>query len=110
MSEPKSKLDLPALRERLDRARGRQYWRSLEDLAQTDEFQELVHREFPRLASEWEDSESRRNFIKIMGASLGLAGLTACTRQPEEKIVPYIRQPEELVPGRPLFFATAFPL
>ena len=42
-----------------------------------------------------------------MGASLALAGVTACTRQPAEKIVPYVRQPEELVPGQPLFFATA---
>ena len=42
-----------------------------------------------------------------MGASLALAGLTACTRQPTEHIVPYVRQPEELVPGRPLFYATA---
>ncbi len=45
-----------------------------------------------------------------MGASLALAGATACTRQPPEKIVPYVRQPEELVPGRPLFYATAMPL
>ena len=45
-----------------------------------------------------------------MGASLALAGVTACTRQPDEKIVPYVRQPEEIVPGKPLFFATAMPL
>ena len=45
-----------------------------------------------------------------MGASLALAGVTACTRQPAEKIVPYVRQPEEIVPGKPLFFATAMPL
>ena len=45
-----------------------------------------------------------------MGASLALAGVTACTRQPAEKIVPYVRQPEELIPGKPLFFATAMPL
>ena len=109
MSEPK-KLDLPAVRALLETSHGRDYWRSLEDLAQTDAFQDLMHREFPRYASEWEDGESRRNFIKLMGASLALAGLTACTRQPTELINPYIRQPEELVPGRPLFFATAMPL
>ena len=45
-----------------------------------------------------------------MGASLALAGVTACTRQPPEKIVPYVRQPEEIVPGRPLFYATAMTL
>jgi molybdopterin-containing oxidoreductase family iron-sulfur binding subunit len=43
-----------------------------------------------------------------MGASLALAGLSsACTRQPEEKIVPYVKMPEQVVPGRPLFYATA---
>ncbi|HUO33168.1 MAG TPA: TAT-variant-translocated molybdopterin oxidoreductase [Bryobacteraceae bacterium] len=104
------KLDLPAVRELLEKSHGREYWRSLEDLAQTDAFQDLMHREFPRYASEWEDGDSRRNFIKLMGASLALAGLTACTRQPTELIAPYIRQPEELVPGRPLFFASAMPL
>jgi len=104
------KLDLPGVRAMLEKARGREYWRSLEDLAETDEFQELMHREFPRYASEWEDGPSRRNFMKLMGASLALAGLTACTRQPTELITPYVRQPEELVPGRALFFATAMPL
>ena len=52
-------------------------------------------------------AKGRRNFLKLMGASLALAGLTGCTRQPTEHIVPYVRQPEELIPGRPLFFATA---
>ena len=72
------------MRALLEKSHGREYWRSLEDLAQTDAFQDLMHREFPRYASEWEDGDSRRNFIKLMGASLALAGLTACTRQPTE--------------------------
>ena len=71
----------------------------------------LLEREFPRQAVGWSDDEDpvegRRNFLKLMGASLALAGLTACTRQPTEHIMPYVRQPEELIPGRPLFFATA---
>ena len=50
------------------------------------------------------------DLFKFMGVSFALAGLTACTRQPAEKIVPYVRQPEELVPGKPLFFATAMTL
>jgi len=104
------KLDLAAVRALLAKAHGREYWRSLQDLARTDAFNDFMHREFPRYASEWEDGDSRRNFIKLMGASLALAGLTACTRQPTELIAPYVRQPEELVPGRPLFFATAMPL
>ncbi|MFN0172017.1 MAG: TAT-variant-translocated molybdopterin oxidoreductase [Bryobacteraceae bacterium] len=102
------KLDLAAIREKLESAKGPRYWQSLDELAQTDEFKELLHREFPRQASEWVDDEpGRRKFMKLMGASLALGGLTACTRQPEEKIMPYVRQPEEVIPGRPLFFATA---
>jgi MoCo/4Fe-4S cofactor protein with predicted Tat translocation signal len=92
------------------RSSGKQYWRSLEELAETDEFQELLHREFPEHATEWSDPVGRRKFLKLMGASFALAGLTACTRQPAEYIAPYVRQPEELVPGKPVFFATAMPL
>jgi MoCo/4Fe-4S cofactor protein with predicted Tat translocation signal len=92
------------------RASGKQYWRSLEELAETEEFQELLHREFPENATEWNDPVGRRKFLKLMGASFALAGLTACTRQPPEYIAPYVRQPEELVPGKPVFFATAMPL
>jgi MoCo/4Fe-4S cofactor protein with predicted Tat translocation signal len=79
-------------------------------LAGSPEWQEMLHREFPRGASEWLDSVSRRGFLKLMSASLAMAGMTACTKQPLEPIVPYVRQPEELVPGRPLFYATAFTL
>ena len=103
-------LDLPAIRERLASARGREYWRGLEELADTEEFQSLLRREFPENASEWMDPVSRRGFLKLMGASLALAGLSACTGQPDERIVPYVKAPEEIVPGKPLFFATAMPL
>ena len=103
-------LDLAAVRERLAGARGQAYWRSLEEVAGTPEFDEMLHREFPRFAAEWPAGVSRRNFLQLAAASLGLAGLTACTRQPLEKIVPYVRQPEEVVPGRPLHFATAMTL
>ncbi|HEX8708988.1 MAG TPA: TAT-variant-translocated molybdopterin oxidoreductase [Pyrinomonadaceae bacterium] len=89
---------------------GKQYWRSLEELADSPEFQEFVEREYPQHAEEWHDPVGRRTFLKLMGASLALAGLSSCTYQPPEKIVPYVRQPEELVPGKPLFFATAMPL
>ena len=65
---------------------------------------------FREQASEWLDPIGRRGFLKLMGASLALAGVSACTRQPDEKIIPYVRQPEDLVPGTPLFFATAMPL
>jgi MoCo/4Fe-4S cofactor protein with predicted Tat translocation signal len=101
--------DIQALRARLEGTRGRTYWRSLEALSETPEFKEFLHREFPQNASEWLDPVGRRGFLKLMGASLALAGVSACTRQPNEEIVPYVRQPEEIVPGKPLFFATAMP-
>ena len=112
---PSKKLDLNDVRERIDAATahdaaektGPEYWRSLEELAGTDEFKEALHREFPKGASEWVDSVSRRGFLKVMGASLGLAGMTGCVRLPLESIVPYVRQPEGVIPGRPMYYATA---
>ncbi|MEP6742564.1 MAG: TAT-variant-translocated molybdopterin oxidoreductase [bacterium] len=83
------------------------YWRSLDELADTPEFREFVEREFPQQAEEWNDPFERRTFLKLMGASLALAGLSGCAFQPPEKIVPYVKQPEEEVPGKALFFATA---
>src|SRR5262245_4893852 len=89
----KKALDIAALRARLAGSGGRQLWRSLDELAETAEFQELLRREFPR-GAEWSDPLSRRTFLKLMGASLGLAGLTACgTQPPHEQIVPYVRAP-----------------
>jgi molybdopterin-containing oxidoreductase family iron-sulfur binding subunit len=111
MSDADKKMDLAGIRARLEGARGREYWRSLEELAAKPGFRDLLDQEFPRQAIGWgedeDHSEGRRSFLKTMGASLALAGLAACTRQPTEHIMPYIRQPEELIPGRPLFYATA---
>jgi MoCo/4Fe-4S cofactor protein with predicted Tat translocation signal len=106
----KDKLDLETVRARIAQTKGPEFWRSLEELAGSSEFKEMMHREFPKGASEWLDDVSRRGFLKLMGASMALAGMTACTKQPLESIVPYVKQPEELVPGRPQFFATAFSL
>jgi molybdopterin-containing oxidoreductase family iron-sulfur binding subunit len=83
------------------------YWRSLEELASTEEFRSFVEDEFPNRTPDWNDPGSRRRFLTLMGASVALAGASACTVQPKEVIVPYVRQPEELVPGNPLFYATA---
>src|SRR5262245_1593317 len=91
---------------------GKPMWRSLDELAGTPEFKEMLEREFPDAASEWDDSTSRRTFLKVMGASLALGGMGVggCVKPTTEKIVPYVRQPEELIPGKPLYFATAFTL
>ncbi len=117
MNEPISRADagteltLAQARAQLSAARGRNYWRSLEDLATTDRFARMMEREMPRQAAavaEW-DPIDRRDFIRLMGASMALAGLTACTKQHPEKIVPYVIPPEELIPGKALFYATAAP-
>jgi molybdopterin-containing oxidoreductase family iron-sulfur binding subunit len=79
-------------------------------LAETEEFEEFLQRAFPRQTGEWSPALSRRSFLRLMGASLALAGLTGCASRPPEEIVPYVRSPEETVPGQSLFFATAMTL
>ena len=91
----------------LDGKSGPEYWRSLNELAQTPEFENLMAREFQGGAPASWGSVSRRNFLRLMGASLALAGLAGCARQPEERIVPYVKSPEDMIPGKPLFFASA---
>ncbi len=103
------KMELAEVQDKLARKKGPQYWRSLEELAQSDAFIEMLHREFPRQASYLPEGTSRRDFLKLMSASMALAGLSACVKQPLEPIVPYVRQPNEVVLGNPLFFASAMP-
>jgi len=107
-----SRLDLASIRERLASSRGQEYWRCLEELSDSEEFHRLLKQEFPQQAAGCFDEFNRRDFLKLMGASLALAGLNACGRAApvDKKIVPYVNQPEEIVPGKPLFFATAFPM
>jgi molybdopterin-containing oxidoreductase family iron-sulfur binding subunit len=106
-----AKMTLAQVRAKLDGKTGRRYWKSLDELAETPEFHELVSEEFPRQAGagEWVDAVSRRGFLKVMGASFALAGLAGCTKQPDETIYPYVKQPEDLVLGKPMYFATAYP-
>src|SRR5438093_1293638 len=89
---------------------GEGWWATVQERAHDPVFQERLRNEFASEVEAITDPVARRQFLKLMGASMALAGVTACTRQPLEKIVPYVRQPEELIPGRPLFFATAMPL
>jgi MoCo/4Fe-4S cofactor protein with predicted Tat translocation signal len=107
---PGKKDKLVHLQAEIEKKNSPEMWRSLEELAGSTEVRELMHREFPKGASEWIDAVSRRGFLKLMGSSLALAGMTACTRQPLEPIVPYVRQPEGLIPGKPMSYATAFTL
>src|ERR1044071_5880676 len=101
-------LDWDLIRKKLAAEKKEDYWRSLDQLAETPEFKRFVEREFPEQASEWTDALSRRHFLQLMAASIALAGWSGCTqRQPNEKIVPYLAQPEEVVLGKPLFYATA---
>jgi MoCo/4Fe-4S cofactor protein with predicted Tat translocation signal len=105
------RLDLAAVRAKLqaNRGNGKQYWRTLEELSKEPRFEELLHREFPQQASEWDESVDRRDFLKLMAASLALGGISGCGRAPEEHIVPYVKQPDGLVLGKPQFYATAMP-
>src|ERR1700675_258071 len=98
------KIDIATARTRLEALRGREYWRSLEELLETEDFREHLHREF-RVPID--SGVNRRELLSLMGASIALAGLTGCTRQPTEKIFPYVKAPEELLPGVPLTYATA---
>jgi molybdopterin-containing oxidoreductase family iron-sulfur binding subunit len=87
---------------------GKHYWRSLGEFAKSADFERAVEREFPEGAAEPPSGLGRRSFLSVMGASVAMAGLTAC-RRPEEKILPYARPPEEVIPGKALYFATAIP-
>lgn len=84
------------------------YWKSLGELARNDEYEKFAEREFPENATELNDDVSRRSFLRVMGASIALAGFAAC-RRPVQKIIPYSKMPEDVVPGKPLFYASAMP-
>ena len=108
-----AKLTLAQVQAKLDGKTGRRFWKDLDSLAETESFQELMAEEFPRQSmgssNEWVDPVSRRGFLKVMGASFALAGLAGCTKQPDEPIYPYVKQPEDLVLGTSMHFATAHP-
>jgi len=103
-------MTLDAVRKELKSAKGKKLWRSIDELANTPEFQAAVEKEFPSAAQEWVDPVSRRGFLKLMGASMALAGMAGCTKQPEEPIYPYVKAPEDLVLGKSMYFATAHPM
>jgi molybdopterin-containing oxidoreductase family iron-sulfur binding subunit len=103
------KLTFNDFRARIGDTRPREFWRSLDELSRSADFEAVLAQEFPQQALPLQRGVDRRDFMKLMSASMALAGLAACNR-PEQKIVPYVRQPENLIPGKPLFFATAMTL
>ena len=86
-------------------------WRSLEELSGTAiKEQEISGHAFLERVEEWLDGPSRRDFLRVSAASLALAGVGGCAYQPAESIVPYVQAPEDVIPGRPLVFASAVPI
>ncbi len=110
MTSNESATSFALLKEKILQRKGKEYWRSVEEFVDAPEFEEFVKEEYPKQAEEWDDTLSRRNFVKVMGASLAFAGLTGCVIQPAERIVPYVTQPDGLTPGKPLYYATAMTL
>jgi MoCo/4Fe-4S cofactor protein with predicted Tat translocation signal len=100
-------VDIAALRSASGDRDGRRFWRGLEELADTPEYRNYLENEFPHGATDTETKFDRRDLLKVMAASAAFAGLSGCTKLPTQKIVPYVRQPEEIIPGKPLFYATA---
>jgi molybdopterin-containing oxidoreductase family iron-sulfur binding subunit len=88
---------------------GQAYWRSLKEIADTPEVQELLQKKPTGRPGASGEGMSRRNFLNLMAASLALAGMAGC-RRPVEKIVPYVIKPEEIIPGIPQYYATSMPL
>ncbi len=93
---------------RLQGLTGREFWRSLDELAGSPEFLEALHREFPTHSGYWDAAFSRRDFLRLMGASLALGGLAACGK-PAGRILPYAEDPEGMTQGAPLYFSTTLP-
>jgi MoCo/4Fe-4S cofactor protein with predicted Tat translocation signal len=103
-------IDLAAASANLAQRDGKRFWQSLEELSETKEYREFLEHEFPHDTAKNPEAIDRRDVLKLAAASAALAGLSACTKLPTEKIVPYVKPPEEIIPGRPLFYATSMPL
>jgi molybdopterin-containing oxidoreductase family iron-sulfur binding subunit len=104
-----AELDLEQLRRRAQSGDAPRFWRSLDELGDTEAFRAQVGQEFPGTAPRDMLPLNRRDFVRVMGATMALAGVAGCAYQPPERIVPYIENPEQLVPGKPLYYSTAFP-
>ncbi len=98
------RVDPAAIRAKLAGQRGPRFWRSLEELADSEGFRAWLRTEHPRLAEA--ASLDRRDFLKLLGASLALASLAGCSHPPRTQIVPYVHKPVGQVDGLPRYFAT----
>src|SRR3984893_13683653 len=109
--QAKTPLDLQAIAAKLEHDGARRLWRSLDELACTPEYEAFLHDEFPNDPEKEPKSSqhglNRREVLKLMAARAALSGLTACTKLPAQKFVPYVAAPEEVIPGKPLFYATS---
>jgi MoCo/4Fe-4S cofactor protein with predicted Tat translocation signal len=109
-----SAIDLEAVRARLAQENRKRFWQSIEELSETREYREFLENEFPNNPEKDPQKNlqdiNRREMLKLAAASAALAGLSACTKMPTQKIVPYVRAPEEIVAGKPLYYATSMPL
>ena len=103
-------IDLAAASANLAQGGEKRFWQSLEELSGTPEYREFLEHEFPYDTAKNPEGIDRRDVLKLAAASAALAGLSACTKLPTEKIVPYVKPPEEIIPGKPLFYATSMQL
>ena len=108
MDNQTEKLDMEAVRARLKASDGKQFWRSLGELSDSDEFVSFLEDEFPQQARPLKMEMDRRQFMMLSGASLALAGLAGCRALPQDKLVPYVSAPEELIPGIPVSYASTY--
>src|SRR5580704_3621840 len=100
-------LSMTQVRAKLQGKSGKQYWRCLEELAETPEFMDFLVDEVPQQTRALATGLDRRQFLTLAGASLAFAGISGCRFLPDAKVVPYVSQPEDLTPGLPLTFATS---
>ncbi len=104
MKTPASRFDLARIRAATS-AGSRRFWASLEELLDEEGFRALLRAEFPQASSMFEDP-GRRQFLKLMGASLLLGGLSGCGENKSDHALPYVNQPEGVTPGVPRYYAT----
>ena len=108
MDKQHKPMDRDAVRSRLAEGDGTKFWRSLGELSESDEFLSFLEDEFPQQARPLKMEMDRRQFMMLSSASLALAGLAGCRALPQDKLVPYVKAPEELVPGIPVEYASAY--